>query len=322
VVGIILPQNNVTGQFPLNAALPTTLQSLDLSQNQFTGSIMATDYYNNSTPQLQVMNLTSLILDNNQLNGTLSSHLGSMLGALQELHIAFNQINGRLPSELGKLVALTDLSFASNNLSGSIPTSFGQLQQLRNFDLSSNGFSGPLPSIIGLLRSAVTIHLQTNNMIGSIPTEVGLLTQLQSIYLDLNYFNGSIPTELFRLSNTLEHVSVSGNSFSGTISTLIGGMANMSTFDCNRLMRCFEVCQIILDAPHALLCCHDLLLGDWIITQNNITGTIPTQFGRCTSLVQLELDQNQLHGTVPSELGLLSRLSEFGFAVALYKIIM
>jgi hypothetical protein len=46
----------------------------------------------------------------------------------------------------------------------------------------------------------------------------------------------------------------------------------------------------------------------WIAGDNNIVGSIPTEFGRCTKLLGLDLGQNFLNGTIPTQLGLLSAI--------------
>jgi Leucine-rich repeat (LRR) protein len=42
--------------------------------------------------------------------------------------------------------------------------------------------------------------------------------------------------------------------------------------------------------------------------QNNLTGTIPSEIGRCTNLTTLDLGFNRLEGTMPGELGSLTAL--------------
>ncbi len=51
-----------------------------------------------------------------------------------------------------------------------------------------------------------------------------------------------------------------------------------------------------------------------VFQQNNMAGSIPTELGRLTKLVTLELSINdQFRGAVPSELGLLTELVGLGF---------
>jgi Leucine-rich repeat (LRR) protein len=46
------------------------------------------------------------------------------------------------------------------------------------------------------------------------------------------------------------------------------------------------------------------------IDNNVLEGSIPTEFGNLTKLVELDLDNNNLNGTIPTEFGLLIDLRE------------
>lgn len=48
--------------------------------------------------------------------------------------------------------------------------------------------------------------------------------------------------------------------------------------------------------------------GIRILDGNNITGTIPQEFGNLTSLTTLNLQKNHLNGSIPDTLGHLSKL--------------
>ena len=47
------------------------------------------------------------------------------------------------------------------------------------------------------------------------------------------------------------------------------------------------------------------------LLKNDITGTIPTEFGQLTNMTRLDMQEMDLYGTLPSELGRMSLLSEF-----------
>ena len=46
-----------------------------------------------------------------------------------------------------------------------------------------------------------------------------------------------------------------------------------------------------------------------VLSNNQLTGTIPTLVGTLTNLQLLDFSSNKLNGTIPTELGLLSNLN-------------
>ena len=73
--------------------------------------------------------VTELVLDDNNLSGTLPPELGD-LTHLRRLVLDDNELTGSIPPELGKLNGLTMLNLNQNKLTGSIPPEFGALPLL------------------------------------------------------------------------------------------------------------------------------------------------------------------------------------------------
>jgi hypothetical protein len=54
------------------------------------------------------------------------------------------------------------------------------------------------------------------------------------------------------------------------------------------------------------------LRADFLSLQkNDLTGTIPAEFGLLTNMTRLELQELYLQGTLPSELGKMLQLSKY-----------
>ncbi len=70
-----------------------------------------------------------LVLDDNNLVGTLPPELGS-LAQLERLVLNGNRISGRIPPELGNLTNLTMLTLRTNSLEGPIPSELGALARI------------------------------------------------------------------------------------------------------------------------------------------------------------------------------------------------
>ena len=135
VAELDLSANNVRGTLPADLGSLTSLNALNLSENQLRGQI----------PDVRGLTiLTSLNLGDNQLSGTIPDWLGSLI-ALQDLSLRDNRFTGPIPEELGDLVALQNLYLDDNQLSGAIPGWLSDLDQLLNLYLNGNQLSGCVP---------------------------------------------------------------------------------------------------------------------------------------------------------------------------------
>jgi Leucine-rich repeat (LRR) protein len=83
-------------------------------------------------------NLAELDLSGNELEGALPSELGRLVN-LKILDASHNKMTG-LPAEIGKLRALEVLDLSDNSLTG-LPMELGNLKQLKVLDLTGNPYS-------------------------------------------------------------------------------------------------------------------------------------------------------------------------------------
>jgi len=95
--------------------------------------------------------VTQLILNNNNLLGTLPTQLGNLTN-LTALNLASNQLSGNIPTELGNLVNLSSLYFQENALSGEIPTTITNLSATVNFNIGYNMLSSTNATVITFLN--------------------------------------------------------------------------------------------------------------------------------------------------------------------------
>lgn len=167
-----LPDNALAGTLPEEMELLSSLNIVQLQDNQLTGKLPRRIW--SSWDQLVFLNLY-----NNSLTGTLPSDVGHLATAsnLNTLNLRKNQFMGKLPSELG----LLPLEFLS---------------------LSDNWFSGALPSELGLLSNAAALYLYDNHFSGTIPTTLGQLSKLTRLELHNNDLSGTVPVELCDLLST------------------------------------------------------------------------------------------------------------------------
>ena len=218
--------------------------------------------------------LVELLMETNNLRGTLPSELGN-LQYLQKLGLLWNEgLSGSIPPELGILQQLQFLWLVDNSLSGPIPPELGNLEQLRDLSLNDNSLSGPIPPELGNLEKLQELWLHKNSLSGPIPSELGNLEQLRELRLWGNSVSGSIPSKLGNLEQ-LERLSLSQNSLTGSIPPELGNLEQL----------------------------------EWLsLWDNSLTGSIPSELGNLEQLERLYLSQNFLSGSIPPELGNLVQL--------------
>ncbi|PIA63747.1 hypothetical protein AQUCO_00201233v1 [Aquilegia coerulea] len=101
---------------------------------------------------------------------------------LEYLDLSYNELDGKIPDEVGDIVALQVLDLAHNKLSGEIPASFGHLRNLGVFDASYNKLQGQIPESFSNLSFLVQIDLSNNALTGPIPSRGQLSTLPASQY--------------------------------------------------------------------------------------------------------------------------------------------
>ena len=108
---------------------------------------------------------------------------------LTSIVVADNPLNGTL-------------SLDNNELIGPIPTIVGNLGNLQGLFLQNNRIHGSIPNDTCHLRNLVELHLNQNELFGSIPTCWGSLSSLRTPYLDSNQLT-SIPSSFWSLRDML-----------------------------------------------------------------------------------------------------------------------
>ncbi len=94
--------------------------------------------------------IVSVMLEHNNLDGTIVSEIGYLGPSLRKLHIGMNFLQGPLPSEIGLLTGLKTLDiFDNDGITGTIPSefSFQNLRNLETIQLVGTGISGNLDPI-------------------------------------------------------------------------------------------------------------------------------------------------------------------------------
>ena len=292
VTRLRLTIKRLSGELPRLEGL-TSLQAVDLSNNQLSGPIpdrlfegltsLQLVWLNNNKlsgpiPEKLFEGLTSLEnvhLNNNQLSGPIPAKLFEGLTSLQTLHISCNQLSGPIPEKLFEgLTSLQTVNLYDNQLSGPIPEKlFEGLTSLQEVYLGNNQLSGPIPEkLFEGLTSLQTVDLHYNQLSGPIPEKLFEgLTSLWTVNLNCNQLSGPIPAKLFEGLTSLQYVDFGNNQLSGPIpEKLFEGLTSLQTVG---------------------------------LRGNQLVGPIPeTLFEGLTSLKHVYTLSNQLMGSIPERL--------------------
>eukprot|EP01018_Ginkgo_biloba_P030277 Gb_21431 [translate_table: standard] len=308
-----LSQNNLTGRLALPNS-PSNLQHMLFGTNHLAGSI-----------PLEIgtffPNLTLLVFASNNFSGKIPSSIGNMK-SLEALDLSYNKLHGKIPSSLGNCLEMVALKLTKNNLEGKIPMEMGNLPWLETLHLNGNQLTGTLPKH-GLQTSSKLkiLDVGNNRISGQIPRWLGNLSQLSILVLRANYLEGEIPLEVTSIK-TLQILDVSNNNLSGPIPHNLANLTAMTHisqhggFQLQNLSKTDdyyyrEEVQITNKGKMwsytygtilPLVICIDL-------SQNHLTGSIPSAIQELNGLITLNLSRNHLSGDIPDVFGVDMQLN-------------
>ncbi|XP_010050768.2 putative receptor-like protein kinase At3g47110 [Eucalyptus grandis] len=178
-----LPFNHFYGEIPQSLGNCRQLIELELSNNNLSGSIPG-----------EVLGLFTISiifsLAHNQLSGSLSSQVGSMIN-LGQLDLSYNKLIGPIPSSIGKCLVLGRLSLAFNSFHGEIPLALSTLRGLQELDVSHNNLSGEIPSFLTQLTNLKYLNVSSNKLEGEVPKQgVFLNASAVSVFENRNLCGG------------------------------------------------------------------------------------------------------------------------------------
>ncbi|XP_047968371.1 receptor-like protein 33 isoform X1 [Salvia hispanica] len=311
---IDLSYNSLNGTIPLHLFVLPSIDSLILSNNQFSGQI------NEVVPIIKHSNLNILDLGSNRIGGPIPNFF-FQLRNLSDLRLPDNLFNGTF--ELNKIQSLTslfELTLSNNNLSvdttnmSSSSYNLIGLQlsscnlydfpDLRNasslfvLNLSNNHLRGDIPSWIwetkktyldlsfnlltGLKKPPIssnfidsTVLLANNRLTGMIPSSFCNASFFRDLDFSFNNLSGSIPPCLIKKNLVSQVLNLRGNKISGVIPDQFSSGCDLETFD---------------------------------VSNNNLGGKVPMSLGNCTSLLVMNVADNNLEGSFPCMLSFSLRI--------------
>ncbi|KAL3655534.1 hypothetical protein CASFOL_001320 [Castilleja foliolosa] len=213
---------------PLNGILPpsignlsASLQGLNAYKCNIHGVIPSTIG--------NLSNLNRLVLDGNQLTGSISPTIGN-LKQLQGLYLSRNRLQGYIPPDLCRLSKISELYLNGNNLTGPIPECLGDVMSLRNVDLGSNKLNSTIPSNFWNMKDLLFLNLSSNYLSGQLSSQITSLRVMYMLDLSHNKFEGFIPPSLGNVRSLIT-LDLSNNNLSGPIPQSLEGLKLLRYFN-------------------------------------------------------------------------------------------
>ena len=206
--------------------------------------------------------------------------------------------------------------------------------RVTRLELDGNGLSGALPPELGNLTNLRELDLYDNELSGSLPESLGNLTNLEALYLDRNQLSGPLPLSLVNLTY-LKDLNLRNTDLCAPLDA--GFQAWLDVIENKRgVVNCGPEDES--DDRAVLVALYEATNGDnwtdntnWLsdkpldewfgvttddedhvtsleLTENALSGVLPSELGNLTNLQWLDLGGNQLSGGLPSSLGSLSNL--------------
>ncbi|XP_059430148.1 receptor-like protein 3 [Corylus avellana] len=261
-----LSYNHLFGEI---SGWPASVQIVDISSNQFNGTIQ-------SLFLQRAWSLIELNVSNNSFTGSIPSYPCINSSFIRLLDFSRNLHGGQIPSGLGSCSKLKVLRAGFNSLSGLLPHDIYNATWLEEISLPSNDLSGPISSDIVNLTRLTNLELFENQLSGKLPANIGNLSKLKYVILHTNFLTSSLPPSLMNCTNLIELI-LRFNLFEGDITTYnFSSLPQLTTID----------------------------LGF-----NTFFGNFPISLYSCKSLRAIRLSYNRLEGQIQPEVAQLEFLS-------------
>lgn len=238
--------------------------------------------------------VTALVLDTNQLQGTLPMAL-SDLRRLEVLRLRGNGLSGPLPPELTHLPDLDTLNLSENTFTGPFPANPNTNLPLRMLDISSNTFSDTFPATINKFPALEFLDISSNEF-SHVPEAIFDLLELR--VLNVSFLGFDPLTNNIKQLTKLEVLASSGN-YNSYIRDSIIHLKNLQALSFNANNITYIPWHVLAELP---------LLESLGLGNNSIGGTLPEELRDLSQLKVLHLGANNLEGSIPAWIGELSQL--------------
>lgn len=319
-----------TSGIPSTIGMMSNLEYLDLSSNDFVGTIPVS-FWN-------LLKLRVLKLSHTQLTGSIPD-LAGIMSKLEVMDLSFCRLTGTIPDVLGKLSGLRSLNFEGNQLTGPIPDSLSQLSGLQLLRLSGNSISWTSHGICNLVYFGSLSNCAITTITGLTPAcasacdgtwtkppnglcqpgdDAVQCSSLCDLYFATNHAiqdwaNGQ-PVCYWAgvtcVGGKVIALDLSGQGLSGYIPESIGELLSLSRLDLSNQ----TYGNSSLPTPFGSFGFPDSMaklsnLNYLDLSFNDFLGSIPNWISRLSELQFLSFSNNNpLGGIIPESIGQLSKL--------------
>uniref|UniRef100_A0A0D9UX27 Leucine-rich repeat-containing N-terminal plant-type domain-containing protein n=1 Tax=Leersia perrieri TaxID=77586 RepID=A0A0D9UX27_9ORYZ len=271
--------------------------------------------------------LQLLDLSYNNFSGSMPSCLMEDINSLNVLNMKGNQLVGELPRNIVKGCALEALDFSDNLFEGRLPRSLVACKDLEVFDIGDNKINGVFPCWMSMLPRLQVLVLRSNTFIGELGCSAFEeennceFENLRIFDLASNNFSGTLPYKWFKRLKSMVEKSSNENLMmqyhnnmhdieTYQYATSITYKGHDLTF--SKILRTLVVIDVSDNTLHGAI---PKSIGELVLlcvlnmSHNALTGSIPSQLGVLHELESLDLSSNDLSGEIPQELAQLHFLS-------------
>ena len=185
---------------------------------------------------------------------------------------------------------VTEVVLREVAVQGSIPATFADLTQLRVLDLTATGLQAPLPSLLNDLTQLEMLALGGNALNIALPT-LNQLTNLHTLNLSGNNLTGSLPAWISNLDQ-LQELRLGANQLSGSIpGTALSQLEKLRVLDLHSNQFTDTIPPFLASTSWLLI---NFRLQEVDLSNNQLTGGVPTFFHLAWALEKLNLQDNNL----------------------------
>ncbi|KAK3430456.1 hypothetical protein EUGRSUZ_E02040 [Eucalyptus grandis] len=281
---LYLDGNNLQGQIPISFANLAQLLVLLLSYNNLSGDSLEW--------MVNLTKLTSLSISGNRF------FLVILSAILTILDLSHNDLYGDILGALQNLKNLIMLYLNSLSLNGVLNINdLFTLKNLKVLDLSNNNISFTKSFINATTLKLTNLKLDSCNLT-EFPQFIGYSDELRELSLQHNRIQGIIPRLTWNNSKeSLLYIDLSNNLLSG----FEENQTHLPLPNLNYLDISSNLLETTLPTPPPLVMLYN-------ISNNFLSGEVPTSICEARSLTVLDLSNNALNGTLPPCLGSIGPL--------------